>query len=190
GVILAIRKGARASGQQRSSGVAASAALRGAVRQLRSSPLVRVGPSTVNGSGDGVFLLQDVCVGTPLTWIDYSAFPTFKKWVNLYQDDTLQWFDNIGCYDGADGSARSATGGVGHLINDAACLEGVSGGNVAAEYRVGEVAQRRGDAVPAGRTEFAAPAADIAVAVRCSDRPPRRPRRRVRPDHRRRGGFA
>ncbi|KAJ1458805.1 hypothetical protein M885DRAFT_83468 [Pelagophyceae sp. CCMP2097] len=76
-------------------------------------------------------------MGTPLTWIDYSAWPTFQKSVDVYQDDALEWFEQIGCYDGADGSARSATGGVGHLINDAACLEAFPGGKF--EYQQGEV---------------------------------------------------
>ena len=88
-----------------------------AVMEMRrpEMPRVYVGPSSIAGAGDGVFTREFVARGTPLTW------ETVK--VPTRSDDFFKDWDELR-YGTVDATNRCPeTGGVAHLINDAAMIQ-------------------------------------------------------------------
>ncbi|KAJ1460478.1 hypothetical protein M885DRAFT_509475 [Pelagophyceae sp. CCMP2097] len=111
------------------------------LHQLRTAtPLIRVGPSGVWGAGLGVFAAVDIPAGTPLTWNDFPPQKDTEAHAKPYEENYLDVYEKLGRYGGADSSARTPDqGGVGHLINDAAAIDAMPNGVVAAPYVPDEV---------------------------------------------------
>ena len=101
---------------------------------LLRSPAVRVGPSSLGPSaGDGVFACRRIEEGELVTWSvqspenapDTSHVPKLPSGgTNPYAVNTLELLATQGNYELADPNKRCPeTDGVGHLINDGACIE-------------------------------------------------------------------